>query len=674
MKKILLSAVILAFGFTANAQLPVSTTAENKNVVLEEFTGIYCTFCPDGHSIANSIKAANPNDVVLINIHEGFYAVPSGNDPDFRTPFGTAIAGQTNLAGYPAGTVNRHEFPGLQQNGTGTAMSRGNWSNASTQTLAQASYVNAALEADIDVQTRIITVDVELHFTGSTAPASVNLNVALMQNNVEGPQTGSAANPSQVLPNGNYLHNHMLRHLLTGQWGEVISTTSMGTTVTRQYTYTIPADLNGVPYELGDLEIAAFVVEGQQEIITGANGPMSFTVPAGVNLVDLSSATNMTIPTDYCGTSITPEITVTNASAIAADTFAVSYSLNGGTPVIQDIYTPLMAGASTTIMFPAVTVSAGSNVFAYNVNVDNANSFIELVTGNNASSSSAFYVVPATPFAMIHTEGFESMSLGDETPANAISENPNGIRAYAVDNSVSGSVTWQLGAYEASSVCYRYDYYAIAAGESASIVFEKMDFSTLTGYELRFDHAYAQYQTEQDQLEVFVSTDCGATWTSVFNKAGTQLATAPASSSRFYPQSQHWVTNVVDLSSYDGQSEVMIKFTGTSQFGNSLYLDNIGMYDAITAGVEELLNSNISIYPNPVASTANISIDLKEANVVSVDLHNALGQKVYSKDEGKMSSGAQTVQLDVSELNSGIYFATITIGDLSVTKRINVTK
>lgn len=673
MKRILLAALALSFGLTANAQLPVNTTAENKNVVLEEFTGIYCTFCPDGHSIANAIKAANPNDVVLINIHEGFFAAPTGSDPDFRTPFGTAIAGQTNLSGYPAGTVNRHEFPGLQQNGTGTAMSRGNWTSAASTVLTEASYVNVALEADIDVQTRIITVDVEIHFTG-TAPASVNLNVALMQNNLEGPQTGSAANPSQVLPNGNYLHNHMLRHLLTGQWGEVISTTSMGTTVTRQYTYTIPADLNGIPYELGDLEVAGFVVEGQQEIISGANGPLTFTVPAGVNLVDLSSATNMTIPTDYCATSVTPEITVTNAGTIVADTFAVSYSLNGGTPVVQDVFTPLMVGASTTITFPAATVSAGSNVVSYNVNVDNANSFIELVTGNNASTSAAFSIIPSTPFASIHTEGFESMSLGDETPANAISENPNGIRAYAVDNSVSTSVTWQLGAYEASSVCYRYDYYAIAANESASIVFEKMDFSSLTGYELRFDHAYAQYQAENDQLEVFVSTDCGATWTSVFNKAGSLLATAPASQSRFYPQSQHWVTNVVDLSSYDGQPEVMIKFTGTSQFGNSLYLDNIGMYDAITAGVEELLNSNISIYPNPVVSTANISIDLKEANVISVDLHNALGQKVYSKDEGKMSSGAHTVQLDVSELNSGIYFATITIGDLSVTKRINVSK
>ena len=53
------------------SQTFVSTTPENKNVVLEEFTGIACTYCPDGHRIANDIYNNNPADVVLINIHTG---------------------------------------------------------------------------------------------------------------------------------------------------------------------------------------------------------------------------------------------------------------------------------------------------------------------------------------------------------------------------------------------------------------------------------------------------------------------------------------------------------------------------------------------------------------------------------------------------------------------------
>ena len=60
------------------AQTFVSTIAENKNVVLEEFTGISCTYCPDGHRIAKDIFNQNPNDVVLINIHTGSFATPQG--------------------------------------------------------------------------------------------------------------------------------------------------------------------------------------------------------------------------------------------------------------------------------------------------------------------------------------------------------------------------------------------------------------------------------------------------------------------------------------------------------------------------------------------------------------------------------------------------------------------
>ena len=55
----------------------------------------------------------------------------------------------------------------------------------------------------------------------------------------------STYNPSAILPNGNYNHQHMLRHLLTGQWGDDITNTTTGSFFTNTYTYTIPNDLNG---------------------------------------------------------------------------------------------------------------------------------------------------------------------------------------------------------------------------------------------------------------------------------------------------------------------------------------------------------------------------------------------------------------------------------------------
>ncbi|MDZ4204095.1 MAG: Omp28-related outer membrane protein, partial [Bacteroidales bacterium] len=183
-----------------------------------------------------------------------------------------------SLAGYPAGTVNRHLFPGLSQNTTspGTAMSRGNWTNASNQIMAQASYVNVAATATVDVTTRLMTVYVELYYTGN-GPAQNLLSVALLQNNVIGPKVGASLNPSYVVPPSSYKHMHMLRHLLTGQWGDPIIKTAAGTFTTRTYTYTLPTHITNVELALGNLEVMAFVAEGQQVIMTGAEAAITYT-------------------------------------------------------------------------------------------------------------------------------------------------------------------------------------------------------------------------------------------------------------------------------------------------------------------------------------------------------------------------------------------------------------
>ena len=115
MKKLL---ILLSFLYiNLNAQTLVDTLLHNKNVVLEEFTGIHCGYCPDGHVIAQSIHAAYPQRTSLINVHTGGYANPSVGEPDFRTVFGSSLSSQSNVSGYPAGTINRHLFFNLSQNG-----------------------------------------------------------------------------------------------------------------------------------------------------------------------------------------------------------------------------------------------------------------------------------------------------------------------------------------------------------------------------------------------------------------------------------------------------------------------------------------------------------------------------------------------------------------------------
>lgn len=242
------------------AQTIVSTEPQNKNVVLEQFTGVNCGYCPQGTTVSNGIYNANPDRVVIVAVHAGGYANPSTGQPDFRTPFGNSLASQSNLAGYPAGTVNRHVFPGWGMNSGSTAMGRDKWANAATQILGQQAYVNVGATAEISLASREITVYVEAYYTGSSPQSTNKLNVVLLQDKTYGYQAGGGAN---------YEHNNRLVHMLSGQWGTVISNTTAGSLHTETFNYTIPFDYNNIPAVLDDLRVAVYVAEGNQEIISG---------------------------------------------------------------------------------------------------------------------------------------------------------------------------------------------------------------------------------------------------------------------------------------------------------------------------------------------------------------------------------------------------------------------
>lgn len=326
-KKLIALLVFVVIAFNSYGQTIVSTSPENKKVILEEFTGIYCVYCPQGHTIAQGIKDAHPDDAFLINIHVGGFADPNGSDPDFRSPYGLAIVGQTGLLGYPAGTINRRNFPGLEQGSSGTtAISRGGWVNASSQTFLVDSYVNVGVEAEIDIQTDMLTIHVEAYYTGDSPEGTNLLNVALLQNNTLGPQTGGNMG-------NNYVHQHRLVEMITGQWGVSIPTTTTGTFVDETYTYQIPVDYNGVPTNIIDMEVVAFISETHQEVPSGSGATPTFVGITTTNDASLESIENF----DFnCYDTVEPVISVQNLGADTITELAIEYSVNGGTPAIYN--------------------------------------------------------------------------------------------------------------------------------------------------------------------------------------------------------------------------------------------------------------------------------------------------------------------------------------------------
>lgn len=257
MKKVYSFIMLMVISLVSFSQVITTSNPLNKNAILEEYTGIHCQYCPQGHVIAQAIVDNNPGRAVSIAIHQGSFATPNSGEPDYRTPFGDNLAGQTGLTGYPSGTVNRHVFTGGS-----TALGRGDWTNDCNIIMAEPSPVNVGISSAFDSITRELTVQVELYYTANSAVPTNYINVALIQDHVFGPQTGGNAG-------NNYEHMHMLRFLVTGQWGDPVTTTTAGSLVSRTYTYTVPADYNNVPCVVSNCQVAAFVTESHQEIISG---------------------------------------------------------------------------------------------------------------------------------------------------------------------------------------------------------------------------------------------------------------------------------------------------------------------------------------------------------------------------------------------------------------------
>ncbi len=321
-KKLPFTLVASMFALVSYGQTIVSTSPENKNVILEEFTGIHCVYCPQGHTIAQNIQNNNPGDVFLINIHTGSFANPGPGEPDFRTPYGTAIVNQTGLVGYPAATVNRLNFPGKEQGAAGTtAMNRNNWTSASNLTLAESSYVNVGVEATIDVSTNTLNVHVEAYYTGNSPENTNLLNVALLQNNTKGPQVGGNVCDQ-------YVHMHRLVDMITGQWGEDITTTTAGTFIDRTYSYPIPADYNGVPVELADLEVVAFISETHQTIPSGSGAYPTFTGIVHANDANVRYVVEVEDP---CANYVAPQVNIQNLGQNPLTSLAIEFSINGTT-------------------------------------------------------------------------------------------------------------------------------------------------------------------------------------------------------------------------------------------------------------------------------------------------------------------------------------------------------
>lgn len=251
-----------------------STTMGTRTALLEDFTGVRCGYCPDGHARAEAAqKALGKDKFIIMCVHAGGYAAPATGWANFTTTFGTALVNQSSVAGYPAGTINRlvaADLGATPQITGGRAMSRGDWDPAGRFVNTMFAPANIGTSATFDAASRELTVKVDVYYVANETKPN-NINVALLQSKLMAKQSGDPT------PNDLYSQSHVLRHLITGQWGTPITEEKLeGTKLSKTFKYIVPADYNGITATgggavvIGDCSVVAFITRDRVDVVNAA--------------------------------------------------------------------------------------------------------------------------------------------------------------------------------------------------------------------------------------------------------------------------------------------------------------------------------------------------------------------------------------------------------------------
>jgi hypothetical protein len=225
----------------------VENTNVNKNILIEDFTGHKCVFCPAAADLAHDLHMANPNRVYTASIHagpDGIGDFQSLSPPDYPTDFTNAEGVEIGLyfgendggfPGNPRGTVNR------VNNGT-IFQSPVQWTSmVSEQLSANDLKVNLQSELNYYEQTKGAFLHVEVDPLDESVSSNLNVAVYLLEDSLVGDQK-----MSDNSHNSSYIHRDIHRGNLNGEaFGRLLSSDYLvGDKYYVDYSFVVPTQLD----------------------------------------------------------------------------------------------------------------------------------------------------------------------------------------------------------------------------------------------------------------------------------------------------------------------------------------------------------------------------------------------------------------------------------------------
>jgi PKD repeat protein len=184
------------------------------------------------------------------------------------------------------------------------------------------------------------------------------------------------------------------------------------------------------------------------------------------------------------------------------------------------------------------------------------------------------------------------------------------------------------------------------------------DFTAGQNSQLFFDVAYTKFDdASPDVLKVQVSTDCGLTWNDVYSKTHTVLETThvpTALANNWIPTTDaNWRKEVVDLSAYQGNNNVSIRFANVSGYGTRIWIDNVNV--AIVQAATPVSDFASNTRGTRCTSIAVPFLDVSTGNPASWNWSFPGGTPASSTEKNPVvtynSPGAFAVTLSTSNTN-----------------------
>ena len=344
-----------------------------------------------------------------------------------------------------------------------------------------------------------------------------------------------------------------------------------------------------------------------------------------------------------CENTFTPTVYFTNAGDFAINSIDFTIKVNG-TIVQNSLWNGNLAPLnSSNFTLPTITnLNSGKNEIQVLANLNSSTTEYDYLNNSTILRFSIIKELSALPF-------IEDFEYGINNNTWTI-ENSNNDKTWEIDS--TAGLPWS-----SQSAAIKLFSYAPRDNQKDGLITPKITLSSSSDLFLTFDIAYQQRSASnflKDTLKIYVSTNCGLSYDHlIYEKFDTELSTFDTSSYDFIPEYlSHWRNDTVDLSFFSNEN-ILLKFESTNRQGNNLYLDNIKVYQGLTAplSTNKIEALEYSIYPNPATASINIILEETNNDQIQIKLFNTLGEQLLQTT----FTGNNKV-LSIANFSSGIYF------------------